>query len=204
MLGLIPKKYFIILALILVGFAIFVDVNQRLKERDRAISNLKAEIADKDREASSSKYLYQKTLSELELSQDSIILLLDRTRDSLRIKRKNVRGLQFISSDIKKTDTIVFRDTLFREYISADTIISEDEWYSARIQLDYPNTIVLSPQFKSEKHIIIHSQKETINPPKKFWLFRLFQKKHRVVKIEVIEKNPYIEHDRTKFIEVIK
>ena len=46
-------------------------------------------------------------------------------------------------------------------------------------------------------------RKETIDPPKKNWLLRLFQKKHRVAEVEVVEKNPYINSEKQRFIEII-
>jgi cell division protein FtsQ len=54
--------------------------------------------------------------------------------------------------------------------------------------------VAVEPYFKSEKHIIVSSKKETVNPPKKFFLFRWFQKKQIVLHIDVIEKNPYVEN----------
>lgn len=80
-----------------------------------------------------------------------------------------------------KTDTVVFRDTIFSSTVSKiDTTIG-DYWYSIKLEMHYPSTIKLSPKMRSEKYITTFSKKETVNPPKKFWLFRLFQKKHKVL-----------------------
>lgn len=70
--------------------------------------------------------------------------------------------------------------------------------------MEFPNTIIVHPEFTSEKYIVTHSRKETINPPKKFFLFRWFQKKHRVVEVVVIENSPYVSDKQQKFIEIIK
>ena len=64
--------------------------------------------------------------------------------------------------------------------------------------------IAVQPYFKSEKHIIVSSKKETVNPPKKFFLFRWFQKKHLVVHVDVIEKNPYVGSENSKYVEILK
>lgn len=203
MLSLIPKKYFLYLIVIFVGCIFVYNHRDAIRERDEALASLKAELADKNKEMTNSKYIHQKSLDEFRNSQDSLVKVLDKTRDSLGIRRKNMQGLQYISSTIYKTDTIVFRDTLFKEYVSVDTTI-QDAWYSTKVRLAFPDTIVLSPSFRSEKHIIIHSKKETIKPPKKWWLLRLFQRKHMVLRVDVVEKSPYIEHDTTRFIQIIK
>lgn len=104
---------------------------------------------------------------------------------------------------MEKTDTVIFRDTLFQKEIAIDTLIG-DNWYKAEVHLHYPSTLILSPSFKSEKNIVVSTKKETINPPKKFWLFRLFQKKHKVLKVNVIEKNPYAVDSESRYVEIIK
>jgi hypothetical protein len=64
--------------------------------------------------------------------------------------------------------------------------------------------VAVKPYFKSEKHIIVSSKKETVDPPKKFFLFRWFQKKMIVVHIDVVEKNPYVENESSRYVEVIR
>ena len=96
------------------------------------------------------------------------------------------------------------RDTLFKEpTLAIDTLIG-DKWYNVRLGLKYPSMIAIQPYFKSEKHIVVSSKKETVNPPKKFFLFRWFQKRHTVLKINVVEKNPYVEDESSEYIEIIK
>jgi hypothetical protein len=87
--------------------------------------------------------------------------------------------------------------------LAIDTLIG-DEWYNLRLGLKYPSMIAVEPDFKSEKHIIVSSKKETVNPPKKFFLFRWFQKRHTVLHIDVVEKNPYIDVKTNKYVEVLK
>ena len=130
---------------------------------------------------------------------------MDKTRKELKVKDKNVETLQYVYTTLTKTDTIVFKgDTIFKEpSFSMDTIIG-DKWYHCKVGLDYPSSITLSPEFASEKHIVVHTKKETVNPPKKFWLFRLFQKKHKVLHVDVVEKNPYVEDAEFKYVEIIK
>ena len=84
-----------------------------------------------------------------------------------------------------------------------DTLIG-DKWYKAQLGLKYPSKIDLTVSMKSVKHIIVHNKRETINPPKKFWLWRLFQKKHTIQEVVVDEENPYIEAGSQKFINIVK
>ena len=121
----------------------------------------------------------------------------------LNIKDKDLKSLQYISSVATKVDTIVMRDTIFKENYRIDTVISND-WYRLKLGLYYPNEVIVNPTFKSEKYIVLSYRKETIDPPKKCWLLRLFQKKHKVVEVNIVEKNPYINNENSKFIEIVK
>lgn len=146
----------------------------------------------------------QLTVSQLEYLKDSVIMELDATRKELKIKDKNLKALQSVSSSFSRRDTITLRDTLFREpSLSIDTIIG-DKWYQLQLGLKYPSMIAVKPYFKSEKHIVVSSKKETVNSPNKFWLFRLFQRKHLVLHIDVVEKNPYVDNESSRYIEIVR
>ena len=47
-------------------------------------------------------------------------------------------------------------------------------------------------------------EKQTVNPPKKFFIARWFQKKHNVLQVEVVEKNPYMDDQKSKYVEIVK
>lgn len=147
---------------------------------------------------------FKLTIDQLQYFNDSIIRELNETRESLKIKDSKLKSLQYISSTFTKYDTLLIKDTLFKDpLVQVDTVLS-DEWYSVRIGLKYPSTVTVNPMFKSVKHVIVSSRRETVNPPKKFFLFRWFQKKHTVLNIDVVEKNPYIKEQNNRYIEIIK
>lgn len=147
---------------------------------------------------------FKLTIDQLQYFNDSIIRELNETRESLKIKDSKLKSLQYISSTFTKYDTLIIKDTLFKDpLVQVDTVLS-DEWYSVRIGLKYPSTVIVNPMFKSVKHVIVSSRRETVNPPKKFFLFRWFQKKHTVLNIDVVEKNPYIKEQNNRYIEIIK
>ena len=144
------------------------------------------------------------TIDQLQYFNDSILRELNKTREALKIKDSKLKSLQYLSSTFIKYDTLIIKDTLFKDpQIQVDTILS-DEWYSIRIGLKYPSTVTVNPMFRSVKHIVVSSRRETVNPPKKFFLFRWFQKKHTILNIDVIEKNPYIKEQNSRYIEIIK
>jgi hypothetical protein len=94
-------------------------------------------------------------------------------------------------------------DTIFVPETHLDTLL-KDQWYSLRLQLDYPATIVASPSFTSEQFVVINTKKEYNNPPSKIFFIRWFQKKHQVVEVNIEEKSPYITNKKSKFIKILK
>lgn len=147
---------------------------------------------------------FQFTVEQLEYFNDSLITKMNEVRKELRIKDKDLKQMQYLLSEAQKKDTIVFRDTIFRDpLVRVDTLLG-DKWYQLKLGLRYPSTIITEPKFVSEKYIIVDYRKETIDPPKKCFIARWFQKKHKVVEVEVVEKNPYIENKQQRFIEIVK
>jgi hypothetical protein len=145
----------------------------------------------------------QLSVEQLNYFNDSIIEKLDSTRKALKIKDKEIQQLQYINSIIEKKDSIVFiNDTTFIYNLHIDTTL-HSRWYKLSLQLDYPNSLVVSPEIISEQYVFVHSSKETIKPPKKCVIARWFQKKHQVVRVEIKEENPYVKHRNTKFIKIL-
>ena len=199
-------KKTLIATVITLGIALYATWQQAEKNRRQwevAMANLKA--YDKELGYSKEKSTaLQLTIDQLKYYQDSIVRKLDETRKDLKIRDKRLQSMQYVESSFTRVDTLVLRDTLFKEpFLALDTLFGDD-WYSVRLGLKYPSMIVLSPKFKSEKHIIVSTKKETVNPPKKFFLFRWFQKKQLVLNVDVVEKNPYVQGESSKYIEVIK
>lgn len=148
-------------------------------------------------------YQYQLTIDQLEYFNDSITNKLKEAQKQLNIKPKEVIQYQYINTVTTKTDTITFTDTIFKDNLNVDTVLG-DKWYNVQLGLKYPDSIIVEPTFNNETIVLISSQRETVNPPKKCWLGRVFQKKHTVVKVDVIENNPYSKVKEQRFIEIIK
>lgn len=147
---------------------------------------------------------FKLSIEQLECSKDSIFQELCKTKDALKIKGSKLQSLHYMSSTYTKADTITLIDTLFRDpQVKVDTLVSDD-WYSIRLGIKYPSTIMVQPKFKSERSIVVSMKKETVNPPKKFFLLRWFQKTHYVLNVDVIEKNPYVQDMSSRYVEIVK
>ena len=124
---------------------------------------------------------FQFTVEQLEYFNDSLITKMNEVRKELKIKDRDLKQMQYLLSEAQKKDTIVFRDTIFRDpLVRVDTLLG-DRWYQLKLGLRYPSTIITEPKFVSEKYIIVDYRKETVDPPKKCFIARWFQKKHKGV-----------------------
>lgn len=203
----IIKKWLTIVLLIILPILSFFTYNLykqniRLQENlSVAITNEKAYISENSSLKEESR-VFKFTVDQLTYYNDSLTQSMEKVRKELKIKDKNIKQMQYLLSEASKRDTIVFRDTIFTNSVSIDTIVG-DKWYNLKLRLRYPSTVIANPTFVSEKYIMVSIRKETIDPPKKNWLLRLFQKKHRVAEVEVVEKNPYINSEKQRFIEII-
>jgi hypothetical protein len=200
------QKYLIIFMIILMAVigALWMQLGSAHEKWERAEANVKAYANQLDDSGKKNTAL-QLNVDQLSYFNDSVLKALDATRKELKIKDKNLKALQAVSSKFSKRDTIwIPGDTIFKEStLNIDTVMG-DKWYQLHLGLKYPSTIIVDPCFKSDKHIIVSTKKETVNPPKKFFLFRWFQKKMTVVHIDVIEKNPYVDDEESKYVEIIK
>lgn len=195
---------------ILIVFIVFISDMFASSKKIRALEN-KLEISTTNESILLNQFdslnNYNKELQlnieQLKYSNNITLDKLNKVRKELNIKDKELQKLQYQLSISNKTDTVVYRDTIFKEGIKLDTLI-KDDWYSLNLDLEYPSTIIVNPKFKSEKYVITSLKKEIKGTPKKCWLGRIFQKKHNVVRVEVVEKSPYIETKEQVFINIIE
>lgn len=203
------KKYFIVACVIafigLIGSLVH-NIHEAKAYEDKwktAVANVKAydELLSDSKNKSTA---YELTIDQLNNVKDSTIRELNELKKKLKIKDKNLISAQNIKTVYSKADTIHFTDTIFKDKVlSADTIVG-DEWYKAKVTLKYPHTVIINPTFTSDKSIIVSTKKETVNPPKKLWILRLFQKKQTVLNVDVVEKNPYVQQESSRYVKIIK
>lgn len=197
-------KYLIIICLLLIGVVSILSVRlSNIKEElSISISNNKAYMLENESLENDIR-VFQLTVDQLNYFADSIMQEMLNVKEELKIKDKDLARLQYIKSEAIKTDSIVIRDTIFKTDVNIDTLF-QDNWYSLKLKLRYPNIAIVTPSFVSDKYIVASLHKETINPPKKCKIARWFQRKHKVLKVNIIEKSPYIKNKQVKFIEIIK
>lgn len=192
-----------IIVMVVIDVALYNQYKTANDNWKTAVANIKAYdsvLSDADNRNTA----LELTVNQLKNFKDSILIELNNTRKELKIKDSKLRALQYVSSGFSRTDTIVLKDTIFRTPdFKLDTVL-QDQWYKLTLGLKYPSQISASPEFKSEKHIIVSTKRETVNPPKKFFLFRWFQKKHTVLQVDVVEKSPYVQDEKNRYIEIIK
>lgn len=199
------KKYIIILILILVGAVAYLSYqNKQLTTKyETSIENIKAYDAQLSGLKDNNR-VFKLTIDQLNYSNDSIINRMKEVQKELGIKDKRLQQLQYEASHAQRTDIIILKDTLFRDpQLRLDTIVG-DKWFKTNLHLEFPSTIALKPEIELERYTFINGKRETVNPPKKFFLFRWFQKKHTVVEVNVREMNPYVKNKTQRFIQIIE
>ena len=195
----------IISIIILVSIISFLGYTNKKLSNQYAIAyeNIKAYDAELSGLRDDTK-VYKLTIEQLNYFNDSITKKIKEAQKELNIKDSKLKQAQYELSFASRKDTILLKDTIFSStFTSLDTIMG-DKWFSNRIQLSYPNLISSSVSFKSEKFCFVQLRKETIKPPKKFFLARWFQKKHYVSIVTIKENNPYIEIKNSRFIQIIE
>lgn len=200
------KKYiYIIIALvILCGFGIFksIEYSKLSRKYDTAIQNNKAYESQLNVIQDENK-IFQFTIEQLEILNDKSIKELDSIRKELGIKDKKLQQMGKIKEKIYIVDSIVVHDTIFNnpDFV-LDTCLG-DEWYQNCLHMAYPNDISSQIDINTDLNCFIHTTRETINPPCKTWLGRLFQRKHTVINVNVVENNPHSNVKEVKFIKIL-
>ena len=200
-------KLLLIQFIAIIGLSITIwglsnKIQNQKEEISIAYTNLKAFEEEKDSLSNTSR-VFRYTIEEVKASKDSLNKQLLETKERLKIKDRNLKYLEYQLSKASKVDTVIFKDTIFINDVRIDTTFG-DKWYNLKLGLYSPNTIIVEPTFNSEKTVIGFYEKETIKPPKKFFLWRLFQRKHKVVKVTIEEKNPYIIQGKERYIEILE
>lgn len=203
-------KYFLICGLILSilsvvnNYFLIKSKTSTDKKWKEAVENAKA-YSELFSNSENKNRAFKLTIEQLKNSNDSIFKKLNNARKELKVKDSKLKSLQYVSSSFSKVDTITLKgDTIFRDsHVDIDTLLSDD-WYSVKVGLKYPSTITVEPIFKSIKYIVVSAKKETVNPPKRFFLFRWFQKKQIRLNVDVVEKNPYVQNQDNKFVEIVR
>ena len=122
----------------------------------------------------------------------------------LKIRDKEIKRLQYLASTASKKDTVLLKDTVYKDKDFKLDTLKGDQWYKVAIHMEYPNILTIEPSFTSKQTFIVSEKKETVDPPKKFFICRWFQKKVNITRVKVVEENPYIVIDKERYIDIVK
>ena len=194
----------ILLSLFILYFINTIKNNKKLRgEIDIYNQNIETLLHTRDTLEISNRALLINT-DLLNDSNDSLIRELNKIRKDIKIKEKEIESLHKINLIGNKKDSLIVKDTIFRDkLINIDTTI-RDKWSAVNIKLEYPSTIKIDMTMMSDLSIFTYNRKEPIKKPKKTKLGRFFQKKRKVLEVEVVENNPNIVIKQNKFIKIIK
>ena len=201
------NKIIIILLAILLGlcgFGIFKSIQSSnlRKQYDIAVQNNKAYESQLDVIQEQNR-IFQFTVEQLEALNDKTIKELDSVRKQLGIKDKKIQQMSKVKEKIYIVDSILVHDTIFdKPDFVLDTCLG-DQWYQNCLHMAYPNEISSQIDINTDLSCFIHTSRETINPPCKTWLGRLFQRKHTVINVNVVENNPHSNVKEVKFIKIL-
>ena len=194
----------ILLSLFILYFINTIKNNKKLRgEIDIYNQNIETLLHTRDTLEISNRALLINT-DLLNYSNDSLIRELNKIRKDIKIKEKEIESLHKINLIGNKKDSLIVKDTIFRDkLVNIDTTI-RDKWSAVNIKLEYPSTIKVDITMISDLSIFTYNRKEPIKKPKKTKLGRFFQKKRKVLEVEVVENNPNIVIKQNKFIKIIK
>ena len=147
--------------------------------------------------------VYKMSINDLEMSKDTLDKKLMSTLQDLKIAKNKISSLQYQLKKASRIDTIIIPDTILVKDASVDTTLG-DSWYSLRLQMQYPSTIITEPTFNSEQYVYIYNKKEYVGGKSKCFFINWFKKKYISTEVKVEEKNPYINTIEQKFIKIEK
>lgn len=186
--------------LLLVGYTIYniykvADYRKQLELYD---NNFKAVNLENDR-LNKDILAYKFDIEQLEYINDSIIKSLNDTRKQLGIKDAQIKQMQSIKTEVYIRDSVILKDTVFRDNVRIDTVINND-WYNIKISMNAPSSLAIDARYKSDLNVFAYSNKESLGVPKKCFIGRIFQKKYNVIRVEVVDKNPFSVIKESKFV----
>lgn len=200
------KKYiYAAIGALILGLVLFlcIEINRTKEYRtlyEKELQNVEAYKASNSGLEGEIKQ-YKMTITDLEMSKDTLDIKLFNTLQDLKIARDKISNLQYQLKKASRVDTIVVPDTILIKGTDIDTTIG-DAWYSINLQLQYPSTIITKPTFNSEQYVYIYNKKEYVGGKSKWFFINWFKKKYISTEVKVEEKNPYINTLEQKFIKI--
>lgn len=191
----------IVIGVIVTIVALSARINYLNQELDLATNNVKA-YASENSKLKNRNLVFELTLEQMEYYNDSLLHQMKKVANDNGIKDKQIRSLQYQLEHFYKRDTLIIRDTIFKDpTFYLDTCI-QDKWSKTQLILKYPGNIGIKNTYYNNKYIIVDSHKESIKE-RKWFLPRWFTRKHIVAEITVIDENPYVSTPKQRFVQII-
>ena len=170
----IKLLFYGIIACIIVGLSIAVSYSvSKLKkleaEYELAINNNKA-FENENSSLKEDNIIFKRTIEELRYSKDSLNSEMLNKAKQLKIRDKEIKRLQYLASTASKKDTVLLKDTVYKDKDFKLDTLKGDQWYKVVIHMEYPNILTIEPSFTSKQTFIVSEKKETDKPPKIFYL----------------------------------
>lgn len=200
------RKYIIQFGIVAVLLATIFCLITKLNQTNNEIIKYQNNIHAYELENSNLKdqnTLFQMSLDEFKNSNDSLNLKIQNILKENKIKENRIINLQYQLEHFSKRDTLILRDTIFKDpEFKLDTCLV-DKWNKTCLHMEYPGIISIDNEYNNEKYIICNTRKEPVKQLK-CKLFQIFVKKRTIIEIDVIDENPYVLTERQRFIEIIE
>lgn len=142
---------------------------------------------------------FEYTLSEFKNSTDKLNLELKELLKKQDIKLNKLEQIIYAHQSV---DTIIYRE-IDIPTMPDTTLDLSDKNITNIIKLS-PTRVSSQVALTNEVLLPMTARRETIGAPKKFFLFRWFQKKHIIVEGSWINTNPLITNKEQRFIKIIE
>lgn len=189
----------IIIILLLLLTASRCAYEKARNERDTYAANAKAYAADATAQKGEA-IVFKMRARDLQESMDTLFMRIDSIRKAAKIRKSQLKEAHWRETVVERIDTVWLTDSIFISCI--DTTLS-DGWVETRISVTPPNELSVGTKVRNETTLLVRSRRETVKPPRKFPLFRLFQRKHTIVEVESIEGNPHCIEKGRRHVEII-
>lgn len=198
----ILTKVAIIIIAILAGVSVYLyrensNLNQQVSNKTAQVKSYMygtASYKDQAEKWHSISIEQTKTIANLKEDKDSVNADYLKLLTLYHIKAKDVIGLGTVITKLQHDTVIQFnplkRDTTY-DLSSLPYIIEKIHIHNDSLDRDL--------QIANKQSLVWHTKRETIEPPKSFFLLRWFQKKQNVTYVDIINENPFIKTTNQNF-----
>jgi len=201
-----------ILLLICTGILLFKQVQElktKVKDKDITINSMALGIQQykaKDGTFNDRLINERRTAKEIQQSKDSIIVKIKAQLANANIKLSNALAIGYMKTkiDIDTVIKYVPRHDSATTIAKLDTVLDFSKRpYIVNVVTLRDSTAYNKLEIVNEVFPLVHAKREFVDTPKKFFLWRWFQKKQWTILTDIHNSNPYIKTEESKFITVV-